>query len=144
VKQETQILFDGLTVEELSQLSWEEIEAWIVRDDPIVFRASEADVLAQFSLSEMVLTVQVSVVEGGGDGVLVQLFSVIEKMSRKHQVRKIIWQVHALNCMKPNPKLQRVLRGFDFYVVEPEDSVGYFEKITSINDSVLRRERLTQ
>ena len=133
-----------MTENELLSLSWEEVEAWIVRDDPIIFRASEAEVLAQFSITEMELTVQISVVEGGGDGVLVQLFSAIEEVSRKHAVRRIVWQVHALNCKEPNPKLQRVLKAFNFNTVEPEGRVGYFEKITSINDTVLRRERLAR
>ncbi|NNC38102.1 MAG: hypothetical protein HKO02_11640 [Hyphomonadaceae bacterium] len=134
-----ELTFDGLASNELLKLSWDEVEAWICRDDPIVFAVGKARVLAQFGISKSVLEAQISVVEGGGDGILVELLRVIERMARHHNLLRIVWQVHALNCKTPNPKLQRVLTAYQFNIVEPANEVGYFEKITSINDSVLRR-----
>jgi len=136
-----EFLFDGLKSDELLDLSWEEVEAWICRDDPIVFTVSEAEVLGQFGLRENELTAQISVVEGGGDGVLFQLFSTIERLARHHGVTKVTWQVHALNCKKPNLKLQRVLQGYNFEIVNPTQGAAYFQKVTSTNDSVMRRKR---
>ena len=136
------ILFDGSNLNELLELSWDEVEAWICRDDPIVFTVSDAKVLAQFGVDNGQLISQISVIEGGGDGVLFHLFSAVEKLAMHHELRRIVWQVHALNCQKSNPKLQRVLVGYNFKVIQPENGIGYYQKITSINDTVMRRERL--
>jgi hypothetical protein len=65
-------------------------------------------------LRDGVLRVELAHVDGGCEGVLPALFSIIVRLARLHGAREVEWLVFATNCAWPNPRLRPVLerRGF--------------------------------
>ncbi len=88
---------------------------------------------------ETTLTVELAVVDNGGEGVLVTLIEAIETKARQNDVVFIEWIVYALNCAQPNPKLRRVLNHFGFEEKHLKNGSYGLYKRTSTNDSLLRR-----
>jgi hypothetical protein len=132
-----QILIEGLTPEEL--LNFEELESLAVTGSPLVFRIGSADILAEFSIEEQTLKVELAVAENGGEGVLLPLISVIERSAVKRGLVAIEWWVYARNCTVPNPKLERVLMRLGFEVREtPTGSECYWLR-KSTNASLRQR-----
>lgn len=133
-----EILIEGLTPDELLNLA--ELEDLVVTGAPVIFRAGSADILAEFSIKDETLRVELAVVERGGGGVLPTVISVIERSAISRQLNAIEWWIYARNCAVPNQKLERLLKRLGFEV--REDLVGsecYWAR-TSTNLS-LRRNR---
>jgi hypothetical protein len=109
-----QILFDGLTPDEILELPDDHIAA-IVEVGPIVFRVGSADILGTFRLAPDRLIVELAQIDGGGEGALPALWSLAERFARQRGLGAMEWIVHAVHCAKPNLKLRRILekRGFD-------------------------------
>jgi hypothetical protein len=53
-------------------------------------------------------------IEGGGEGILTSLGSLVQRYARLRKIETVEWIVHAVTCAKPNLKLRRILdrRGF--------------------------------
>lgn len=109
-----EILFDGFSEEEILGLPVEQIEGLVLTGQPMVFRAGSATVLGEFRREKDRLVVELAQIEGGGEGVLVSLGSLVKRYARLHRIETVEWIVHAVTCAKPNLKLRRVLdrRGF--------------------------------
>jgi hypothetical protein len=109
-----QILIEGYTPEEIQSLPDEQIEAFVFTDKPIVFRAGSAQVLGEFRIRPGRVVVELAQIDGGGEGVLPTLWMLVERYARQRGLNEVEWIVHAVDCAKPNLKLQRVLerRGF--------------------------------
>jgi hypothetical protein len=114
-KQRMEILFEGMTEEEILKLSPEEIEGLVLNGRPVVFRAGSATVLGEFRRDENRLLVELAHIDGGGEGVLLSIGSLARRYAQQCQIEHIEWIVHAATCAKPNLKLRRVLerRGFE-------------------------------
>lgn len=134
---QSQILIEGYTRNEL--VSFDGLETLVVTGEPIVFRVGSAEVLGQFSKKQDVLTAELSVVEDGGDGVLIALIGAIELWSRSNGIVAIEWIVYATNCAAPNPKLTRVLNGLGFTLRRLDNGADCFWRRVSVNDTLLRR-----
>ncbi len=104
-----EILFDGLSDGEILGLPAEQIEALILNGQPMVFRAGSATVLGEFRRDRDRLVVELAQIEGGGEGVLVSLGSLVKRYARLQRIETVEWIVHAVTCAKPNLKLRRVL-----------------------------------
>ncbi len=67
--------------------------------------------------------VELAHVDGGGEGVLPLLTSLVQLYAAKRKLRAVDWYVYATHCANPNLKLRRVLerRGF---VVRAVDGKG--------------------
>ncbi len=133
------ILIEGLDPEEL--ISLEDLEAYALAGRPIVISVGAAEVLAEFSISEKVLNVEIAVVEQGGEGVLPVLIDTIERAALLRKFVAIEWSVFARNCATPNPKLMGVLERIGFEVRQIESGTEYYWQRRSTNDSLLRRRR---
>lgn len=131
------LLIDGIKPNQLVNLH--DLEAYALAGRPIVFSVGEAEVLAQFSKSGKVLSVEIAVVEQGGEGVLPVLIDTIEKAALMRDFSAIEWSVLARNCSTPNPKLMRVLEKCGFKVRKLDSGPEYYWQRRSINDSLLRR-----
>jgi hypothetical protein len=109
-----EILFDGFSEEEILGQPVEQIEGLVLTGQPMVFRAGSATVLGEFRRETDRLVVELAQIEGGGEGVLVSLGSLVKRYARLHRIETVEWIVHAVTCAKPNLKLRRVLdhRGF--------------------------------
>lgn len=108
------ITVEGYTGEELLALPEEEIAALLFCGEPVLFRIGTAEVLGEFRLDAETLTVELAQIEGGGEGVLLTLWSLARKYAARRGLRRVEWIVHALTCLRPNPRLRPVLerRGF--------------------------------
>lgn len=124
-------LIDGFTPDELLALSG--IDELAITDGPITFRVGSSEVLAQFSLTDKVLRVEIAVVEGGGDGVLNSLIRVIERGARSRDIIAIDWVVYATNCADPNPKLTSVLDRLGFELGKLENGADCYRLRLSVN-----------
>ncbi len=133
------ILIEGLEPDEL--ISLEDLEAYAVAGRPIVISVGAAEVLAEFSICEKVLNVEIAVVEQGGEGVLPVLIDVIERAALLRKFVAIEWSVFARNCATPNTKLMKVLERIGFEVRQIESGTEYYWQRRSTNDSLLRRRR---
>ena len=72
-------LFEDLQREELLALPAETVEQLMLTGEPIVFRAGSAFLLASFRVSGDVLVVELAQIEGGGEGVLPALASLVKR-----------------------------------------------------------------
>lgn len=118
-----EVLFEGLSEQEILALSHEHIEKLILLGEPLVFRAGSAEILGSFKITSDRLVVELAQIEGGGEGVLVSLASLAKRCVTLRKLSGVEWIIHAVTCAQPNLKLRRVLerRGF---VVKNVDGVG--------------------
>jgi len=112
------VQIEGATIDELSALSIEDQDSLLAFGRPIAFRIGSAEVLAEFNREASLLSVNLAHVEGGGEGILVTLWKLIERYAQQRGYTTIQWNVHALTCAKPNARLQRFLRMNGFTEVE--------------------------
>lgn len=115
-----QIEIEGYTTEEILGLPDEQLDAFVLSGEPLVFRAGSAEILGEFKVIEGSLLIELAQIDGGGEGILPALTSLAQKYARKRGLKNIEWVVHALNCAKPNLKLRRVMERRGFVVTEVE------------------------
>ena len=132
-----ELLIDGIKPNELVGL--DDLEAYALAGRPIIFSVGQAEVLAEFSKLGKVLSVEIAVVEQGGEGVLPVLIDTIERAALMREFAAIEWTVLARNCSTPNPKLMRVLEKIGFEVRQFDNGAEFYWQRRSINDSLLRR-----
>lgn len=99
---------------ELLALPREELEALLFCDVPVSFTAGSAELLAAFHRLPQGARVELAHVDGGGEGVLLALWSLAHDLARAWGYRRLEWVVHALDCAEPNPRLQALLRARGF------------------------------
>lgn len=105
---------EGLSLDALKAMPTEELEALLTFGRPITFRMGTATLLAEFNRDDGELSVNLAHIDGGGEGVLVSLWKVIASYAREHGYHSVSWNVHALTCANPNPRLQLFLRDQGF------------------------------
>ena len=108
------VLIEGYTADEILGLPNEELQAIVLRDEPLVFRAGSANMLGRFRVEGLTLILELAHIDGGGEGALLALASLASRYAKRERLDSVEWRVHAVNCAKPNLKLRRVLerRGF--------------------------------
>lgn len=117
------MLIEGYTVDEVLQLSNEEMRMLVLRDEPLVFKVGSANLLGRFKVADDALVMELAHVDGGGEGALPSLASLASRYAKREGLAFVEWRVHAVHCARPNLKLRRVLerRGF---IVRQIDTVG--------------------
>ena len=118
---------EGLSLEALKALPTEDLEELLAFGRPITFRMGTATVLAEFNRDHEELAVNLAHIDGGGEGVVVSLWKLIAGYAKERGYTSIRWNVHALTCANPNPRLQRFLRDQGF---EEADSETYGRVLT--------------
>jgi hypothetical protein len=118
-----EVLFEGLTEEDMLSLPAEEIEGLVLLGEPLVFRPGSATILGSFCVRDTKLVIELAQIDGGGEGVLISLASLARLFATLRGLSSVEWIVHAVSCAKPNLKPRRVLelRG---YVVEDLSGIG--------------------
>ena len=118
-----EVLFEGLSEEEILNLPQEELQNLILLGEPLVFRAGSAVLLGSFKIVRDRLVIELAQIEGGGEGVLVSLASLAKRYARLRNLSGVEWIIHAVTCAKPNLKLRHVLehRGF---IIEEIQGIG--------------------
>jgi hypothetical protein len=121
---------EGYTADELLALPSEMLDAYLLADEPILFRMGTAEILAKFELLEGTLAVELAHIDGGGEGVLPALWSTIERYAKKKGAQEVEWIVHAISCARPNMKLRRVLEKRGFVIRETSRGMAYHQLTT--------------
>jgi hypothetical protein len=116
-----EILIEGFRPEDLPGALGSELEAEVMNGRPVVARVGTAEVLISLALSGGLFRAELAHVDGGGEGVLPTLISVIFRLARRHAADEIEWLVFATNCARPNPKLHALLERRGFKVQEVPD-----------------------
>ncbi|MEM6826535.1 MAG: hypothetical protein AAF553_01175 [Pseudomonadota bacterium] len=111
---------EGLSIDELKALPAEDLDALVAFGRPITFRMGSATILVEFNVDRENLVVNLAHIDEGGEGVLVLLWKLIEGIARERGHRSIRWNVHALTCANPNPRLQRFLKSRGFFETASE------------------------
>jgi hypothetical protein len=129
----TQVLIEGYTVDEVLALSNEELNAIVLRDEPLVFKAGSANLLGRFKVEDKALVMELAHVDGGGEGALPTLAALASRYAAREALEYIEWRVHAVHCARPNLKLRRVLerRGFSVRNVEGVGECYWFKQAIS-------------
>ena len=115
-----QINIEGYSPKEILDLPDEQLDAFALSGEPLVFRAGTAEILAEFKIKGERLIVELAQIDGGGEGVLPTLTSLANKYAKQRGLKKVEWIVHALNCAEPNLKLRRVMERRGFQITEVE------------------------
>jgi len=123
-----EILIEGLVPESWVNLTPEEMDALVLNDEPVVFRAGTATVLGRFTADADVLRVELAHMDGGGEGVLRTLHRIAHAVAVQRGLTEICWTVHSANCARPNPKLNRVLQRIGFQLEETKSGPTYRRK----------------
>ncbi len=130
-----QITIEGYTEDELLGLSEEQIDAFILCNSPIIFKLGSAGILGQFKIDTDTLTVELAHIDGGGEGVLPTIWSLVERYATRKRLTKVEWIVHAVDCAKPNLKLRRILKMKGFKI---EQIAGRGEAYRYIHEATKR------
>jgi hypothetical protein len=115
-----QVLVEGYTIDEVLALPNEDLEAIVLRDEPMVFKAGSASMLGRFKVQDGTLFIELAHIDGGGEGALPSVASLASRYAKREGLPFVEWRVHAVHCAKPNMKLRRVMekRGFTIREVE--------------------------
>ncbi len=105
---------EGVNLAEFRQMPLGDIDVLLAFGRPITFRMGTAEILAEFNNRGEWLQVNLGHIDDGGEGVLVRLWKLIETYARTKGYAAIDWNVHALTCARPNPRLQQFLRARGF------------------------------
>ena len=134
------MLIEGYRPEDLPDALGEELQDEILAGRPIVARVGSAEVLMSLHLEAATLRVELAHVDGGGEGALPALFSIIVRFARAREADAIEWFVFATNCARPNPRLRPILERRGFAVRDMEGrGACYFRR-----DDVPLAPRLTE
>lgn len=114
----SQVLLEGYTVDEILELPNDELQAIVLRDESLVFKAGGAIILGSFKVTADTLVMELAHIDGGGEGALPSLAALASRYAKREGLSFIEWRVHAVHCAKPNLKLRRVLESRGFIVRE--------------------------
>ncbi len=115
-----QVLIEGYTVDEVLDLPNDQLQAIVLRDEPLVFKAGSANMLGKFRVHDDTLFMELAHIDGGGEGALPSLAALASRYAKRERLSFVEWRVHAVHCAKPNLKLRRVLERKGFVVREVE------------------------
>lgn len=113
-----QVLLEGYTVDEVLDLPTDELQAMVLRDEPLVFKAGSANMLGKFKVQGDTLLMELAHIDGGGEGALPSLAALASRFAKREGLAFVEWRVHAVHCATPNLKLRRVLERKGFAVRE--------------------------
>ena len=116
-----EIDIEGVTVDTLRAMPREDVDALLAFGRPITFRMGTATILAEFNRSDDELAVNLAHIDGGGEGVLLVLWKLIQHYAAERSFAHIRWNIHAATCAEPNPRLQRFLRAHGFEEIDDPD-----------------------
>jgi hypothetical protein len=105
---------EGVSVDALKAMVPSDLDELLAFGKPITFQMGTATILAEFNRLDEDLSVNLAHIDGGGEGVLVILRRLIIIYAKERNYLNIVWNVHALTCANPNPRLQRFLRAQGF------------------------------
>jgi hypothetical protein len=127
---------EGFTPDQILSLPAEELDAYIVPGEPLVFRAGSAEILGRFWIEGDAFVLELAQIEGGGEGVLLAVATLAERYARREGLKALDWRVHAIHCAKPNLKLRRVLEHLGFQVSDVPGTGECYHWVQQIEHAV--------
>jgi hypothetical protein len=116
-----ELLIEGFRPSDLPDALGAEVEAEVLNGRPLVARVGTAEILISLSMDGGLFRAELAHVDGGGEGVLPTLISVIMRLARRRAAQEIEWLVFATNCARPNPRLRPLLERRGFVIREVAD-----------------------
>jgi hypothetical protein len=117
---------EGYTLEELESLDRAVWDALLLIGEPQIVRFGSASVLGRIKVCGSTLVVELAQIDGGGEGVLVALWSLIARLAARWGLVEVEWLVHAVACARPNHRLRALLVQRRFSLTEhPEVGLVY-------------------
>ncbi|MBV9883162.1 MAG: hypothetical protein JO276_09150 [Sphingomonadaceae bacterium] len=113
-----ELRIEGIALNTVRELPLEDQDALLRFGSPISFAIGSATILAEFNRYGGELRVNLAHIDGGGEGVLLALWKLVRTYAEERGFDAIRWNVHALTCAEPNPKLQRFLAANGFAEVD--------------------------
>ena len=110
------LFIEGYRADDLPEALGPELEADVLSGRALVARVGTAQILMALRTADRTLTAEIAHVDGGGEGVLPALMSVVIRLAKRHQISAIDWRVFAATCANPNPRLQPILKRCGFVV----------------------------
>ena len=129
------IKIEGYSPDEIASFSIKELRSLIFCDEPITFQAGSGEILGQFKIKGESLIIELAHIDGGGEGVLPTIAALAKKLAKREGFAFIDWRVHAINCEKPNFKLQNVLEKKGFIIEKVSDSGECYHLIEQLETS---------
>jgi hypothetical protein len=127
-----EIEIEGYSSDEILNLPDEQFDVLVLAGEPLVFRAGSAIILGEFKIRGESLWVELTQIEGGGEGVLPVLTSLAHKYAKGRGLKRVEWVVHALNCAEPNLKLRRVMERRSFRIADVKDVGSAYYLVSEI------------
>lgn len=118
---------EGAPLEALRRLAPGDQDALLAFGRPITFRMGSAEILAEFNRKGNELIVNLAHIDGGGEGVLLSFWKLVENYATQRSYVAVRWNVHAVTCAEPNSRLQDFLRAKGF---EEEANAEYGRILT--------------
>jgi hypothetical protein len=119
---DNQVTIEGYTLDRIVSMGDDDADALLFKAGTVVFSMGSATVLGEFRRTATTLVLEIAQIEGGGDGVLLSLWMLAHRYARAKSLAQIEWIVHAVDCARPNIRLQQVLARTGFVI---EDVPGY-------------------
>lgn len=126
------VTFEGMTADEILDSPIEDVDALVFTAEPLVLTVGSAQILGQFSVERERLVIELAQIDGGGEGVLPAIGSLAAKLAKQRGLSQIEWQVHAVTCADPNPKLRRMLERRGFEIREIEGSGEVYHQVADL------------
>jgi hypothetical protein len=103
-------LLEGYSIEEILTLPNDMLDRLVLCDEALVFKVGSAEILGKFRKDTDTLVIEPGHIDGGGEGGLLALAALAQRYGRREGLSWIEWQMHAVNCARPNLKLSRLLK----------------------------------
>jgi hypothetical protein len=130
---------EGISIKVLKGLPRDEQDALLAFGRPITFRIGTANILAEFNRTDRKLTVNLAHIDGGGEGVLVLLWKAVQNYAADRGYISVDWHIHALTCVRPNPRLQQFLRRQGFAEINHEVYGQIFTRQEDVSEMPARQ-----
>lgn len=131
-------MVEGYTVDDLLLLSPELLASFLF-DKTLVFSVGSATVLGAVRRTEEdTLSVRLTQIEGGGEGVLRAIDRAARGLATLFGRSRLEYLVDAVSCADPNLKLQRMLDSTGFDRVRDSFGNEVYRRISVLDDSAGR------
>jgi hypothetical protein len=118
MRDDMHVPIEGHTLDEIVNMGDDEADTFVFKAGPVVFSLGSATLLGEIKRTTTTLVLEIAQIEGGGEGVLLSLWVLAHRYARARRLDQIEWIVHAVDCVRPNARLQQVLARKGFVVEE--------------------------
>ncbi len=114
-------LLEGYATTELLDLPDADFAKLNFHNQPLTFKVGGYTIIAQFTLAQDVLILEVKHLDPSIEGALPLIGALASRYAKRENLTHIDWRAPLLNCVNLNPKLRQILtrRGFILRSIPP-------------------------